>query len=64
MILSKEKNKSAIMFISKSNNLNKWETKTKHILNLPIVNHYKYLGVVLNKKLEPKQHIEKLELKM
>ena len=63
MMLNKEK--SAIMFItSKNDTLTNWEKKNKHILNIPIVTNYKYLGIILNKKMEPTKHIEKLNTKM
>lgn len=49
------KNKSGIIFINLSNTkLNKWEQKTKKILGIPILNNYKYLGIIINKQLTPK----------
>ena len=52
MTLKKEK--SGIMFInSKNQKLTKWESQTRSILKIPIINSYEYLGISINKNLKP-----------
>ena len=59
------KKKSAIMLVnSKNTKLTKWEQETKHILNIPITASYEYLGIKINKKLQPSPHNSTLTKKI
>ena len=65
MTINYNKDKSGILKISKkSNELTQKEKNTISILDLLYYTHYEYLGIILNKNLNPNKHIEKLKLKL
>ncbi len=58
------KDKCGILFINKKKNFTIWEQNTRHIFGIPIVKQYKYMGIILNKRLEPTEHLTELQRKL
>ncbi len=51
------KSKCGIMFLSGQIDLPRKEKIRANIEGIPIVQHYKYLGIILNKMLSPSNHL-------
>ena len=59
------KDKCGVMFLSTGHStLNNWEIRQKTVADVPIVATYKYLGVHLQKNLQPTVHLEYLREKL